>query len=86
MILLPSGDEQNLNVMRTTRRNIPDPVSPQNPVIQKDVIDTNRIQDELEEKTSVEEILSTDDNDTKRRQTENKPFKGSNDNNLEDES
>jgi hypothetical protein len=72
--------------MRTTRRNIPDPISPQNPPIQKDVADTNRIQNELEEQTSMEEILSTDDKKIKKSETERTSFKGSNDNNLEDES
>jgi hypothetical protein len=72
--------------MKTTRRNIADPVSPQNPVIQKDVIDNDRIQNELEEQTSMEEILSKDDKKTETSETENNPFKGSNDTNLEDES
>jgi hypothetical protein len=57
--------------MRTTRRNIPDPISPQNPVIQKDVIDSNRIQNELEEQTSVEDIYTDDTGKTEKR-TKNK--------------
>jgi hypothetical protein len=72
--------------MRTTRRNIPDPISPQNPVIQKDIIDNDRIQNELEDKTSVEDILSEPDKKSEKDQKRNKPFTGSNDANLEDES
>jgi hypothetical protein len=72
--------------MKRTRRNIPDPISPQNPAIQKDVIDNDRIQNELEEKISVEEILNTPDQPTRREETRPRPFSGSNDTNLEDES
>ena len=68
--------------MRNSRRNIPDPISPENPVIKKDVIENNRIQDELEEKTSVEEIFNPNDKTKKRRSDQT--FSASND--LEDES
>ena len=72
--------------MRKSRRNIPDPISPQNPVIQKDVMDTNRVQDELEEKIPVEEILSKDIDQKKATADKNRTYTGSNDTNLEDES
>jgi len=72
--------------MRNTRRNIPDPISPENPVIKKDVIETDRVQDHLEEQTSVEEIFDPNDKQKKQKTGNDPGFKGSNDNNLEDES
>jgi hypothetical protein len=42
--------------MRHSRRNIPDPISPQNPVNRTDIT-PDRIQEHLEEKTSVEDIF-----------------------------
>lgn len=46
--------------MRNSRRNIPDAVSPQNPLNKTDIT-PDRIQDHLEEKTSMEEILREPD-------------------------
>jgi hypothetical protein len=42
--------------MRNKRRNIPDPISPQNPLHQTDRTD-DRIQEHLEDKTHVEDIF-----------------------------
>jgi hypothetical protein len=72
--------------MKNSRRNIPDPISPQNPVIKKDIIEEDRVQNHLEEKTSVEDTLSPDKDQLKADQKRNKSFQGSNDQNLEDES
>jgi hypothetical protein len=73
--------------MRNSRRNIADPISPQNPVIKKDVIENDRTQDQLEDKISVEDILENDEDENGRIDTTKKdPFKGNNDNNPEDES
>jgi hypothetical protein len=47
--------------MRNSRRNIPDPISPQNPLHQTDRT-PDRIQDHLEDKVPMEEILKTDEN------------------------
>ena len=44
-----------------SRRNIQDPISPQNPLNKTDIT-PDRIQDHLEEKTSVEDIFR-DEND-----------------------
>jgi hypothetical protein len=46
--------------MRNSRRNIPDPVSPQNPLNKTDIT-PDRIQDHLEDKTPVEDILREPD-------------------------
>lgn len=46
--------------MRNSRRNIPDPVSPQNPLNKTDIT-PDRIQDHLEEKTPMEDILNEPD-------------------------
>jgi hypothetical protein len=55
-------------IMRTTRRNTPDPISPQNPVIKKDIGDgDDRIQSELQDNISVEEIYSGDNDETKKK-------------------
>jgi hypothetical protein len=62
--------DQKFKIMRNSRRNIPDPISPQNPVIKKDVNHgENRVQDHLEEKTSVEEIYS----DSEKERRDNRP-------------
>lgn len=45
--------------MKYSKRNIPDPISPQNP-LNKTAITNDRIQEHLEEKTSVEDILKED--------------------------
>ena len=59
--------------MRNTRRNIADPISPQNPVIKKDVFeDEDRIQDHLEDKVSNEEIYSNVDDDNDDLNKENR--------------
>jgi hypothetical protein len=42
--------------MRHSRRNITDPISPQNPVNKTDITN-DRIQNELEDKTPVEDIF-----------------------------
>jgi hypothetical protein len=72
-------------IMRNSRRNIPDPISPENPVIKKDVIETNRVQDHLAEKVAPEEIFDPNV-ETKNKRNESPAFNGSNDDNLEDES
>jgi len=46
--------------MRNSRRNIPDAVSPQNPLNKTDIT-PDRVQEHLEEKTSMEEILNSED-------------------------
>ena len=69
--------------MRKSRRNIPDPISPQNPVIKKDVIETDRVQDHLAERVAPEEIFDPNDK-TKKKDKEDPAFSESN-NNLEDE-
>lgn len=51
--------------MRTSRRNIPDPVSPQNPLNKTDIT-PDRIQDHLEDKTPVEDILREPDKRMKK--------------------
>jgi hypothetical protein len=48
--------DQSREIMKHSRRNIPDPISPQNPVNKTDIT-PDRIQDHLEEKTSVEDIF-----------------------------
>ena len=55
--------------MKHSRRNIPDPVSPQNPLNQTDIT-PDRIQDHLEEKTSVEEIFSDENELTEHKEAE----------------
>jgi hypothetical protein len=55
-------------VMKHSRRNIPDPVSPQNPVNKTDIT-PDRIQDHLEDKTSVEDIFR-DENELTRHQAD----------------
>lgn len=73
--------------MRNTRRNIPDPISPQNPVIRKDISEgDNRLQDELEDKTSVEEIYSETDENKKNLKKQNKSFENDSDVTITDES
>ena len=52
--------------MKNSRRNIPDPISPQNPLHQTDRT-PDRIQEHLEEKVSMEEILSTNDKEQEAR-------------------
>lgn len=52
--------------MRHSRRNIPDAISPQNPLNKTDITN-DRIQDHLEEKTSMEEILSPDEEEKKKQ-------------------
>ena len=55
--------------MRNSRRNIPDPVSPQNPVIKKDINHgENRTQDHLQDNTSIEEIYSDVNGDRAKEQ------------------
>jgi hypothetical protein len=54
-----------------SKRNIADPISPQNPAIQKDVGD-DRIQDELTDKTSVEEIYRPEKKDSVKKKNETK--------------
>lgn len=46
--------------MRHSKRNIPDAVSPQNPLNKTDIT-PDRVQEHLKEKTSMEEILKPDD-------------------------
>lgn len=46
--------------MRNSRRNIPDAVGPQNPLNKTDIT-PDRVQEHLEEKTSMEEILNSED-------------------------
>ncbi len=46
--------------MRNSRRNIPDPISPQNPLNKTDIT-PDRIQDELEDKIPMEDILKEPD-------------------------
>ncbi len=72
--------------MRNSRRNIPDPVSPQNPVIAKDVIDQDRVQNHLKEKTSVEDTVAPGNTTKEKKQTNKVPYKNGNDSNFEDES
>ena len=52
--------------MRTSRRNIPDPVSPQNPLNKTDIT-PDRIQDHLEDKTPMEDILREPDKKNEER-------------------
>jgi hypothetical protein len=46
--------------MRRTRRNIPDAFSPESPVLKREIAE-DRIQDELEDNTPVEEIVKPHD-------------------------
>jgi hypothetical protein len=59
--------------MKHSRRNIPDPISPQNPVNKTDIT-PDRIQDHLEEKTSVEDIFR-DENELTKHHTNELPNK-----------
>jgi len=53
--------------MKKSKRNIPDPISPQHVVNPTDNVD-QRTQDHLEEKTSIEEIYSETDTVKKEKQ------------------
>jgi|GEM_PF-5422363 len=55
--------------MKNSRRNRPDPISPQNPVHKTDITH-DRIQDHLEEKTSVEDIFRDENELTKHTEKE----------------
>lgn len=46
--------------MKRTRRNIQDPIGPQNPVHKTDIT-PDRMQEHLQERTSVEDIYSNDE-------------------------
>lgn len=73
--------------MRTTRRNIPDAISPQNPVIRKDINEgDDRVQDELQDKTSVEEIYNDAQETTKPAKKQNKSIENDSDVTIADES
>ncbi|HYC84017.1 MAG TPA: hypothetical protein VEB86_02300 [Chryseosolibacter sp.] len=50
--------------MKNSKRNIPDPVSPQNPLNKTDITH-DRIQEHLEDKTSVEDIFRDENELTK---------------------
>lgn len=54
--------------MKHSRRNIPDPISPQNPVNKTDITN-DRIQNHLEEKTSMEDIF-IDENELANQQSD----------------
>jgi hypothetical protein len=62
--------------MKHSRRNIPDPISPQNPVNKTDIT-PDRIQDHLDEKTSVEDIFR-DENELTRHHVNDLPNKTQN--------